>query len=108
MTRYLFEVEALPAAYDYLIKEPQNRADVLRPMFKALGGKLEAYYLAVGQATTYVIAQVPDEVTLEALTMTFLASSVVSSMKTTAILTAEEGVDAMKKAAEIRYKPPLE
>ncbi len=106
MTRYLFEVGLTPQSFAALIKNPHDRAEAIRPMYDTLGGKLEAYYFAVGSPTVYVIGQLPDGAGLEALTMTVLAGGAVASIKTVPLLTAAEAVAAMQAAANLRYRPP--
>lgn len=106
MARYLFEANLTAQAVDALIKNPHDRAEGIGPMIEAMGGKLDAYYFAAGQGTIYVIYHLPDEVSLEALSMVVLAGGAVTSFKTTPVLTSAEAVEAMKKAATILYKPP--
>ncbi len=106
MARYLFEIGIAPQVFATMINNPHDRAEATRPMFEALGGTLEEYYFAVGESTTYVMAQIPDEVSLEALTMAVLAGGAITSIKSTTILTAAEAVVAMKKAGDIVYKSP--
>ena len=74
MARYLVQVSIAPQAFAVLVQNPDNRAEALRPMVEAMGGKLEEYYLAVGENTAYVLlGEIPDHVSLEALTMAVLA-----------------------------------
>jgi uncharacterized protein with GYD domain len=106
MTRYLSELVFAPQAFAAFIKNPQDRAQPSRSLYEAIGGKLEEYYFAVGQNTVYMISQIPDEVTVEALVMAVMAGGSVTSVKVTALLTAAEAVEAMRKAASVAYKPP--
>ena len=106
MTRYLYEAALTPQAFAGFIKNPQDRAQTFRTLYEAVGGKLEEYYFAVGQNTVYVVGQFPDEIAVEALGMAVMAGGAVTSVKATAILTAAEAVEAMKKAGSIGYKPP--
>jgi uncharacterized protein with GYD domain len=105
MARYLFEVSVVPQAFATLITNPQDRAQANRPLFEAVGGTLEAYYFAVGQSLFYLVAEIPDEASVGALTMAILAGGAVASVKSTAILTAAEAVEAMRKAATLGYRP---
>jgi hypothetical protein len=43
---------------------------------------------------------------MEAITLAVFAGGAVTSMKSTVILTTAEAVEAMKKAADLGYKPP--
>ena len=106
MARYLYEVGLKPEAFAALINNPQDRAEVLGPMFESMGGKLEEYYCAVGHSIVFAIAQLPDEVSAHALTAAVLAGGAVTSSKVTAILTSAEAIEAFKKAAKAGYSPP--
>ena len=106
MTRYLSEATLTPQAFAAYIKNPQDRAQAFRPLYEAVGGKLEAYYFAVGQNTVYTVSQMPDEIAVEALAIAVMAGGAITSIKATAILTATEAIEAMKKAGSIAYKPP--
>ena len=106
MARYLYEVGLKPEAFAALIKDPEDRAKALSPVFEAMGGRLEHYYFAVGHSTVYAIAQLPDEVSVHALTAAVLAGGAVTSSKVTALLSSSEAIEALKKAAKAGYAPP--
>ena len=106
MARYLYQVCLKPEAYATMIQNPQDRGEAVRPVFEAAGGSLEEYYFAVGENTVYVLAEVPDHASLEAINMATLAGGAIASIKVTGILTAREAVDVMKKAGDVAYKPP--
>ena len=106
MTRYLIQIAIAPQAMAAVIQNPHNRAEAVRPIFEAVGGRLEEYYIAVGGNTAYIVAELPDEKSLGVINMAVFAGGAVTSMKSTAIVTAEEAVDVMKKAGAIAYRPP--
>ena len=106
MARYLFKMGVTPQTFAKLIKNPDDRAKGARPAFEALGGKLIEYYFAVGQGGIYTLAELPDEVSAEALMMSVLAGGAVTSFESTVLLTAAEAMEAMKKAGATGYKPP--
>jgi uncharacterized protein with GYD domain len=106
MARYLLEVGVTPETFGTLMKNPQDRAKATRPVFEAFGGSLDEYYFAVGQTTVYLVGEMPDEVSIEAMTMAVLAGGAVTSIKFTPILTAAEAMQAMEKAADAMYRPP--
>ncbi len=106
MARYLSEVTFTPQAFAAFIKNPQDRAQASQPLYEAVGGKLEEYYFAVGQNTVFLVAQIPDELAVETLMMAVMASGAATSVKVTALMTATEAIEAMRKASSITYKPP--
>jgi uncharacterized protein with GYD domain len=69
----------------------------------SVGGKMEAFYFALGDVDAYVIADLPDEVSLVALELVVNATGRVTS--TTVKLVTPEDVDAATKKA-VAYRPP--
>ena len=69
---------------------------------------MEHYWFCVGSNTLYIVTSMPDDndTNLEALTMLVCASGIVQSMNMVKLLTSEEAVSAMKKAAELSYTTP--
>ena len=106
MARYLIQVTMKPEAYATMMQNPEDRGEAVRPIFEAVGGSLEEYYFSVGENAVYVLAEVPDPASVEALTMAVLAGGAITSIKATGILTAQEAIDVMKKAGDVAYRPP--
>ena len=73
-------------------------------MTQALGGKLEAFYFAFGDDDAYVIADLPDNATATAISLTINAQGAVQ-LKTVELLTPEQIDEAAKKAVD--YTPPV-
>lgn len=106
MARYLVQASYTREAISTLVKNPEDRAGAIRPVVEGLGGKLEAFYFSFGDYDIVAIADLPDNVTMAALSMAVSCGGAVSSFNTTTLLTMEEGVAAMKKAGSIGYKSP--
>lgn len=106
MLRYMLHVEGTPQTLEGLIADPGDRLKAVGPIFEAVGGKLEQYYLEVGGNSSHLVVQVPDQETLAALTSALYASGALRSIKATGILTSEEAIDVFKKAATVNYQPP--
>jgi uncharacterized protein with GYD domain len=62
---------------------------------RTVGGKLEAFYFAFGDVDVYIIADVPDNVSIAAASLVINAAGAVS-VNTTVLLTPEE-LDAAAK-----------
>jgi uncharacterized protein with GYD domain len=106
MTRYLIEESYTSQAAAAIIQNPQDRAEVLRPIFESVGGKLEHYFIAYSENTVYLLAEIPDLESLAALVMAFQAGGGPVSVKATPLMTATEAVGVMKKAGSLGYHPP--
>lgn len=80
-----------------------KRKAVVQKMVEQVGGKLHAFYYALGQDDVYVIADLPDQATAVAMSLVVNASGAVQ-LKTTVLLTPEEMDAAAKKT--IGYQAP--
>ena len=49
MPYYMLQAAYEPEAWKALVKNPQNRLDVIRPVVEKLGGKVEGGWLAFGE-----------------------------------------------------------
>lgn len=80
-----------------------KRRAVVQKMVEQVGGKLHAFYYALGDDDVYVIAELPDQATAVAMSLVVNASGAVQ-LKTTMLMTPEEMDAAAKKS--IGYQAP--
>ena len=106
MPYYLFRGTYTAAAWANLVKKPQNRTDAVRSAIESLGGTLEGAWLAFGEEDVVAICKMPDNVSAAAFSFAVAAGGALKSSKTTPLVTFDEGVDAMRKAAKAGYRPP--
>ncbi len=106
MPHYLIEAAYTPEAWAAMVKNPQSRAEVVRPIIEGLGGKLVTVYLAFGEYDVVAVAEMPDNASAAAFSMAASAGGAVKALKTTPLMTAEEGIEAMRKAGQAGYRPP--
>ena len=106
MTFYLIQASYAASAVGAMVKKPQDRAAAIEPMIKRAGGKLHGLWLSFGEFDVVVIAEFPDNATAAALAMAVGSSGAMSAYRTTPLMTPAEAVEAMKKAGEVKYKPP--
>lgn len=104
MPKYLFQGSYTLEGVRGLVKDGgSKRRAVAQQAIQGLGGKLEAFYFALGKDDIVGIADVPDNVSIAALSLT-LASSGAFNARTTVLLTPEEIDQAAKKT--VKYTPP--
>ena len=104
MPKYLFQASYTTDGLKGLIKDGgSKRREVVEQLTKALGGRVEAFYFAFGDDDVYVISDVPDNVTVTAISLAVNASGAVKA-KTTVLLTPEEVDQAAKMT--VNYRPP--
>jgi uncharacterized protein with GYD domain len=106
MARYLFQASYTSEAWAAQVSNPQNRIDAIRPVIERLGGRLECAYLSFGDYDVVVIAEMLDHISAAAFSLAASAGGGVKAVKTTPLMTVEEGIEAMKKAAGAGYRPP--
>jgi uncharacterized protein with GYD domain len=107
MAHYLLQVGYTAEAWAAIIATQQNRLDAVRPVIEKLGGKIESGWLAFGDYDLITIVEMPSNVDAAAFSLATSAGGAVRSIKTTSLLTMEEGQAAMKKAATAGYKSPV-
>jgi uncharacterized protein with GYD domain len=102
MPTYLWRASYTAAGTKGLLKEGGvKRRDAVKQMVAKGGGKLLAFYFAIGKADVYAIADFPDSATAVAFSMAINASGTVS-VESTVLLTPEEMDAATKKSIEYR------
>ena len=109
MPPYLVQVSYTAEAWAAQLANPQDRREVVRPLFEQLGGSITAAYYALGPYDVVLIAELPDTHSAAALAVTLRASGMVAALQTTPLLPVEEGIAALRqaRAAASTYVPPL-
>jgi uncharacterized protein with GYD domain len=105
MATYLLEVSYTSAALAALVKNPQDRIQVVSKSVKKLGGKVTGFWFAFGDSDVIGILDMPDNASMAAFALAIGAGGACSKVKTTALLTVSEALSAMEKASTTGYKP---
>jgi len=104
MPKYLVQFNYTGEGKKGLLKEGgTSRRAATEKLVKSLGGTLEAYYFAFGESDGFVIADLPDNVSMASVALTVAASGLVA-VKTIVLLTPEQVDEAVKKTPS--YRPP--
>lgn len=105
MARYLIQASYTSDSWAAQVKNPTNRFEAVKAMLAPAGiDMLEAYY-SFGQFDLVIIAEGPDNTGTVAGLIAVAAGGALSNLQTTPLLTAEEGLAAIKKAGSIGYAP---
>lgn len=105
MAIYLVQTSYTQEALKSLIANPQDRTPVVAKAVKSLGGKLIGSWLSFGDYDGVIIMEMPDNVSAAAMAVTAAAGGSLKSIKTTPLMSADEAMAALKKAAGSTYKP---
>ena len=108
MAHYLIEVGYTPAAWANQIENQPNVVDRIAPAVKAAKGSIECIYYAFGDVDLVGVIDFPTPEDAASFALTVTAAGALRSFKTTPLMTVEQGMTSMKRAATIRdkYTPP--
>lgn len=104
MPKYLLQVSYTAQGAKGLQQEGgTKRRDLIAGLVSGAGGTLETFYFAFGGDDVIVIAELPDDATAAAMSLSVGASGG-ASVKTTVLLAPEVLDEAAKKA--VAYRAP--
>jgi uncharacterized protein with GYD domain len=109
MGHYLIEVAYTPESWSAQVDAQANVVDRITPALDACGAKLESMYYAFGDYDLVGIIDFKKPEDAAAFGLAVTASGALRSYRTTPLLSIDQGIASMHKAAEIRkaYAPPL-
>jgi uncharacterized protein with GYD domain len=104
MAKYLLQASYTVEGTQGLLKDGgSKRKAAAEEAVKGVGGKLDAFYYALGDHDAYVIVDIPDAVSAMALSIAINSTGGVS-LKTTPLLSVEDMDTAIKK--KVNYRKP--
>ena len=106
MPAYLIQLSYKPETIASFLKHPTDRKEAIAKLAAQVGGTVVGSWLALGDYDAVVIIEGPDLIGAAACSMVVSASGAFKAYKTTPLLSADEGIAAMKKAGKMSYKPP--
>ena len=107
MPLFLTQVSYTEQAWQSLVSNPQNRFEALRPMFEKLGGRIANAWYSFGDYDAIIVSEFPDNVSAAAIAIAAAAGGAVKSIKTTPLMDAAEGLEALRKAGTSGYRAPV-
>ena len=106
MAKYLIQAAYTGEAWAAQIKNPQNRLEAVGAVVERLGGKIDGFYLAFGEFDIVGILDFPDNVSEAAFSIAVAAGGALKALKTTPLMSIEDGLEALRKAGTAGYRPP--
>jgi uncharacterized protein with GYD domain len=106
MPLYLSRFSYTPETWARLIGNPEDRRVAAQTYIESVGGKLLGFWYAFGVHDGYTMWEAPDNVSMAAVALAIGGGGAVSSLETTVLMSVEETMDALRKAEQVRYKPP--
>ena len=105
MAAYMLQVAYSTEGWAGLVQSPQDRMEAVKPAIEQLDGSLIAGWLCFGEYDLIAIVDFPDDVTAAAFSMAVSAGGSVKSIRTTPLISTDDGVRAMEKAKTSSYAP---
>ncbi len=106
MPTYLYQAAYTSQAWAGQVKKPADRLAAVGKMIKDSGGKVVSSYYAFGPHDVVIIAEMPDNTAAASFAIAVAAAGAVSHLRTTPLMTAAEGLKAIRAAGKSAYKPP--
>jgi len=106
MPFYLTRFSYTPATWAKLIANPEDRRAAATQYVEAVGGTLHGFWYAFGAHDAYALYEAPDNVSIAAMALAINAGGALSAYETIPMLTVEETLAALNKAAGISYRAP--
>ena len=106
MPLYMTQVSYTSEAAAALTHNPEDRGEAFGRLAESMGGRMLSFYYSFGEYDVLVIYEAPDESTAAAIVLAATVPGHLSKVKTTVLLSSEEGMEAMRKAGEATYRAP--
>jgi len=106
MPLYLSRFSYTAETWARMIENPEDRRKAAQSYIESVGGKLHGFWYAFGAHDGYNLWEAPDNVSMAAVALAISGGNALSSFETTVLLTVDEAMDALKKAAQVRYRAP--
>jgi uncharacterized protein with GYD domain len=108
MPLYMYQAAYTPESLAAQIKKPQNRIEIVgRQACEAVGGKLVGAWLCFGDYDFVLIVDMPNNESMAAFALAIGAGGGNKASKTTVLMTAMQGVEALTRAEAVvkTYRP---
>lgn len=106
MALYLTRFSYTPETWARLTKNPEDRREAARTYIESVGGTLTGFWYAFGEHDGVTIWEAPDNVSMAAVAIALSSGGALSKVETTPLLTVEETLEALGRAASVGYRAP--
>ena len=106
MPLYLSRFSYAPETWARLVRNPEDRRKAAQSYIESVGGKLHGFWYAFGSHDGFNLWEAPDNVSMAAVALAIAGGGALRSFETTVLMTVDETMEAMGKAAQIGYRPP--
>ena len=110
MPQFLFQVAYTSGSWAKQVRDQGNVLERISPLLKACNGSVDSCFYAFGDYDLVLIADFPNAEEAASFSLAATAGGATKTIKTTPLLTIDQGISAMRRAAEAgkSYVPPLD
>ena len=108
MPLYMSSFGYKPEVWAGLIRNPENREEVVGRIFEEAGCTLRGLWYAFGEGDGFALFEAPDTRAAAGIAIAIAASGAFRSFETTPVMTQAEALEALEFAAGVHYAPPAE
>ena len=106
MPLYMTQARFTPEAWEAIYSGTPDRRQVVSDLLEEVGGRLIDYYFAFGDSDVVIISEAPDNVTVASAVVAIARSGTVTDIRTTVLMSYDEGVQAFRRSGGTAYAPP--
>lgn len=106
MSLAMIQFSYKPEMTGSLIKNPEDRSKAVGKLIEGLGGKMHHFYHSFGKYDGVIIAEMPDNISLAAASISAFAAGGTTSVLTTILIPVQEAMAAMQKAKDHQLSMP--
>lgn len=109
MPQFLFQVAYTSDSWATQVREHGNVLERIQPLLDGCRASLTGCFYAFGDYDLVLLADFPSSEEAAAFSLAATAGGSLKSIKTTPLLSVDQGITAMKRAAEVGrdYHPPV-
>jgi uncharacterized protein with GYD domain len=106
MPLYLSKFTYTPETWARLVANPEDRREAAKTYIESVGGTLHGFWYAFGGHDGYTLWEAPDDVSMAAVAIAIGSGGALGALETTVLLSVEDTLDALRKAGQVKYRPP--
>ena len=110
MSQFLFQVAYTSGSWAKQVHDQGNVLERISPLLAACNGRVDSCFYAFGDYDLVLIADFPNAEDAASFSLAATAGGSLKAIKTTPLLTVDQGISAMHRAAEAgkEYVPPVD
>jgi uncharacterized protein with GYD domain len=109
MAQFLFQVAYTSDSWSTQVRQHGNVLERIQPLIDGCGASITGCFYAFGDYDLVLLADFPSAEDAAAFSLAATAGGSLKSIKTTPLLSVDQGIAAMRRAEEVgrSYHPPV-